>query len=102
MSGRLQASSAVDDPERADFGITIRNTIPTHVGPLTSKPVLQVDTSKAKRAGVSGAEIWVKIVGAQPVDFRSASTWRRTRRRRRRRTTTGPTLGRLRTTGLAG
>jgi len=82
---RLQASTAVDDGERAALGITVPDTTPTPVGPPTTRPVATVDTrqrlrhvigfadegtpsQKSKPAGVIGAEIWVKIGGAAPVD----------------------------------
>ena len=82
---QLQASSAVDDGERAALGITVPDTVPTPSGPPTSRPLATVDcgqrlqhtiafmdestpTSKAKPAGVMGAEIWVKIGDPAPVD----------------------------------
>lgn len=82
---RLQASSAVSDPERASLGITIPDPTSTPAPIPTTKPVAQVDTSqrlrhtiafsdeatptsKAKPAGVNGAEIWVKVGGAAPTD----------------------------------
>jgi len=75
---RLQASPAVDNSERAALGITVPDTEPTPVGPPTSRPLVKVDTrqrlqhtihftdeltptSKAKPAGVSGVEVWVKV-----------------------------------------
>ena len=85
LVGVLQASAAVDDTERKALGITVPDTTPTPVGPPTSRPVVTVDsgqrlqqtiafqdeltpTSKAKPAGVRGAQIWVKIGDPAPVD----------------------------------
>ncbi len=85
LVGVLQASADVDDTERAALGITVPDTKPTPVGPPTSRPVAVVDTSqrlqhtiefvdettltsKAKPAGVRGAQIWVKIGDPPPVD----------------------------------
>ncbi len=85
LVARLQASPAVDDTERQALGITVRDTIPTPVGPPLTRPVASVDTSerlqhtisfadeatptrRAKPAGVRGAQIWVKIGDPAPVD----------------------------------
>ena len=85
LVGVLQASADVDDGERAALGITVPDTKPTPVGPPTSRPVAVVDTSqrlqhtiefvdettlssKAKPAGVRGAQVWVKIGDPPPVD----------------------------------
>ncbi len=85
LVGRLQASAAVDDAERAALGITVPDTIPTPVGPPVTRPVVKVDTSQrlqhtisfadeltptriAKPAGVRGAQVWVKIGDPAPVD----------------------------------
>ncbi len=85
LVGVLQASAEVDDGERAALGITVPDTTPTPVGPPTSRPVVKVDTaqrlqhtiafqdeltptSKAKPAGVRGAQIWVKIGDPAPTD----------------------------------
>ena len=85
LVGRLQASAAVDDTERAALGITVPDTEPTPTGPPTSSPIATVDcrqrlehsidfmdentpTRKAKPAGVMGAEIWVKVDDPPPVD----------------------------------
>ena len=85
LVGQLQASAAVDDTERAALGITVPDSEPTPVGPPTSRPILLTGclqrlqhtvafmdeltpTSKAKPAGVMGAEIWVKVDGPPPVD----------------------------------
>ena len=85
---RLQASSSVDDAERAALGITIRDTIPTAAGGIDTRPIGTVDTSqrlrheirfsdeatptsRAKPAGVMGCEIWVKVAAtgeAPPAD----------------------------------
>jgi hypothetical protein len=81
---RLQAGPTVTDTQRQAMGVTVRDTQPTPVGPPTSRPVGRVDsgqrlrhtvhfadeatpTSKAKPAGATGCEIWVKI-GTAPVD----------------------------------
>jgi hypothetical protein len=85
LVARLQASAAVNDFERQALGITVRDTIPTPVGPPITRPVVSVDTSqrlqhtigfadeatptrKAKPDGVRGAQIWVKIGDPAPVD----------------------------------
>ncbi len=85
LVGRLQASADVDDTERAALGITVPDTKPTPVGPPTTRPVVTVDTSqrlqhtiafadettltsRAKPAGVRGAQIWVKIGDPPPTD----------------------------------
>jgi len=79
---QLQASSDVDDTERAALGITVRDTIRTvAVGGISTRPIGAVDTSqrlrheirfsdeatptrRAKPAGVMGCEIWVKVTAA--------------------------------------
>lgn len=76
---QLQASSAVDDAERAALGITVRDAVRTMAaGGIGSRPIGMVDTSqrlrheirfsdestptsRAKPAGVMGCEIWVKV-----------------------------------------
>lgn len=76
---KLQASSSVDDAERAALGITVPDTIKTMaVGGISTRPIGVVDTSqrlrheirfsdeatptrRAKPAGVMGCEIWVKV-----------------------------------------
>jgi hypothetical protein len=76
---KLQASSSVDDAERAALGITVADTIKTvAVGGISTRPIRVVDTSqrlrheirfsdeatptkRAKPAGVMGCEIWVKV-----------------------------------------
>jgi len=85
LVGQLQASAEVDDTERAALGITVPDTEPTPTGPPTTRPILMAGciqrlqhtiafmdettpTSKAKPAGVMGAEIWVKVDDPSPVD----------------------------------
>ena len=85
LVGQLQASAEVDDTERAALGITVADTVPTPTGPPTTRPLLMAGciqrlqhtiafmdettpTSKAKPAGVLGAEIWVKVDDPPPVD----------------------------------
>jgi hypothetical protein len=75
---RLQASATVTDAQRLAMGITVRDASPTPVGPPTTRPVANIDTSerlrhtvhftdeasptsKAKPAGVMGCEVWVKV-----------------------------------------
>ena len=76
---KLQASSSVDDAERAALGITVADTVKTMaVGGISTRPVGVVDTSqrlrheirfsdestptkRAKPAGVMGCEIWVSV-----------------------------------------
>lgn len=87
---RLQASSAVDDGERAVLGITIPGSNPTPTGAPTTHPMAMVHCSrfqhtlswvdsetarKQKPQGVLGAEIWVAVTVAgaatptNPADF---------------------------------
>lgn len=90
LVARLQASASVSDPERASLGITVPDRTPTPVGPPTTRPVLQVDTSQRlnigvsfadegtptsedKPAGVIGCEIWVKVGGTAPTDLDDCS-----------------------------
>jgi hypothetical protein len=79
---KLQASSMVDDTERAALGITVSDPVRTlETGGIGSRPVGVVDTSqrlrheirftdeatptrRAKPAGVMGCEIWVKVAAA--------------------------------------
>ena len=85
LVARLQASSEVDDAERQALGITVRDTVPTPVGPPETRPVVSIDSSqrlqhtisfadeatptrRAKPAGVRGAQIWVKVGDPAPVD----------------------------------
>lgn len=75
---QLQASSEVDDAERAGLGITIPDKTATPVGGSATRPVGVVDTSqrlrheirffdegnptkRGKPAGIMGCEIWVKV-----------------------------------------
>ena len=77
---QLQASSAVNDTERASLGITVPDTIKTvAIGGISTRPIGAVDTSqrlrheikftdeatptsRAKPDGVMGCEIWVKVL----------------------------------------
>ncbi|MBN1787044.1 MAG: hypothetical protein JW806_01465 [Sedimentisphaerales bacterium] len=79
LVNQLQASSSVDDTERAALGITIRDTVRTmSTGDIDTRPIGAVDTSqrlrheirfsdeatptsRAKPAGIMGCEIWVKV-----------------------------------------
>jgi hypothetical protein len=84
LVGRLQASPAVTDPQRQALSITVASGTRTAAPTPTSRPVASLDTSqrlqhtisfvdelmptsRAKPAGVSGCEIWMKI-GSAPVD----------------------------------
>ncbi len=85
FTGQVQANPSTTDVQRAALGITIADTTPTPVGPPTTRPVLEVDTSqrlqitvsfrdefatdKAKPEGVSGCEIWTKIGDPAPLDL---------------------------------
>lgn len=84
-SGQIQANPATTDVQRAALGITVADTEPTPVGPPSTRPVLEADTSqrlevkvhfrdefavdKAKPAGVRGCEIWTKVGDPAPVDL---------------------------------
>ena len=89
---RIQAQppAIVTDAERAAAGLTVPDSNPTPVGAPTTAPVGTIDTaqrlqhtvhfrdattpnSKAKPAGVSGCEIWMKIGTPPPVDPRDLS-----------------------------
>jgi len=86
---QLQASTDVDDSERAALGITVPDTTPTiSSGGIDTRPIGVVDTSqrlrheirfsdeatptkRAKPAGAMGCEIWVKVAAqgeAPPAD----------------------------------
>jgi hypothetical protein len=81
----LQANPALTDEQRASMGLPIRDATRTRVAVPTTRPVGQVDTSqrlqhtiswrdesapnsKAKPAGVRGAEIWLYIGPTPPSD----------------------------------
>jgi hypothetical protein len=76
---RLQASTAVNDAERAALGITVPDQTATPVAAPVSRPLVSVETRqrlqhtinftdeatptrKTKPAGVIGAEIWLKAL----------------------------------------
>jgi hypothetical protein len=82
---RLQSSATVKDSHRQSLGLNVRSTNRTAVGEPTSRPVATIDTSqrlqhtisfvdeltpgnRAKPAGVSGCEVWVKVGGTAPTD----------------------------------
>jgi hypothetical protein len=82
---RIQAAPAVIPAAKAAAGISVPDTKPTPTTPPTTSPTATVDTrerlrhtihfrdsttptSKAKPAGVHGAEIWMKIGTPAPVD----------------------------------
>lgn len=81
---RLQASTVVNDGERASLGINVRAT-PGPIGPPTTSPICSIEcgarlqqtlrfvdsatpTRKAKPAGVLGVEIWNKVGTTPPVN----------------------------------
>lgn len=79
LAQRIQNAPNVTDAQRAELGLTVRQTSTTPTGPPDSRPVLEIDTSeplrhkvkfydnvmetKGKPDGVKGAEIWCKIGG---------------------------------------
>ena len=82
---KIQATPTVNSGAKAAAGITVPDTTPTPSGPPTTSPTATVDTrerlqhtihfrdattptSKAKPAGVRGAEIWMKVGTPAPVD----------------------------------
>lgn len=86
LVNRLQASSAVSDPEKEALGIPVRDKVRSPIGAPTSRPLGSADTSqrlrvtvsfvdettptnRAKPDGVFGCEVWVKIGGAAPLDL---------------------------------
>jgi hypothetical protein len=79
---RLQASSVVNDAEKASLGITVAQT-PAPIGPPTTAPQVSIEcgnrlqqvlrfvdsatpTRKAKPPGVLGVEIWNKVGTTPP------------------------------------
>ncbi len=85
FSGQIQSNPATTDIQRSALGITVPDDTPTPVGPPTTRPVLEADTSqrlqikvafrdefatdKAKPAGVRGCEIWTKVGDPAPLDL---------------------------------
>ncbi len=82
---QTQSAPGVTDSDRAQLGVTIRDTEPTAPAAPATRPVAQVDTgqrlrhtlmvtdemtptSRAKPKGVSHYEVWVKVGDAPPVD----------------------------------
>ncbi len=78
VAQRIQGFPNTSDAHRAGLGITVRDAVPTPVGPPTTRPLVRVDFSKrlqhriaysdeatptrrAKPSGVMGAEVWVNI-----------------------------------------
>lgn len=85
MVQRLQTAGTVSNAQRQSLGVTPRSTTRTEAAEPTSRPVATVDTSqrlqhtisfvdelspttRAKPAGISGCEVWVKVGGEAPVD----------------------------------
>ena len=86
----IQNNPAVTDEQRLLMGLPVRDTTRTRVPAPTTKPVVEIKTgqhfqqvlhwrdeaqpkSKAKPAGVRGAQIWMWVganVPADPADFR--------------------------------
>jgi len=83
LVARIQANNSVDDAARAAAGIPVRDTTKTPAAVPTSAPSATIDAgrrwqhtvhfrddqtpnSKAKPAGVRGAEIWMKIGDPAP------------------------------------
>lgn len=77
----------VGDAHRAAMNLTVTDTVKTSVGVPTSHPVAEIETSqkllhiihfrdeftpnsKAKPDGVQTAQIWIKIGGAPPIDYK--------------------------------
>lgn len=75
---RINANSAVTDQQRADYGLTVRKTVPTPIPAPTSYPILglrsatpgiqtlqyqdsDLGTGKAKPFGVTGVEIFRSV-----------------------------------------
>ena len=85
LTRRIQADPAVAAELKAGAGITVPDTIATAAATPATRPVVSVDTSqrlqhtigfadeatptsKAKPAGVRGAQIWVKVGDPAPLD----------------------------------
>jgi hypothetical protein len=86
LVNQTQAAPATTDADREAMQLTVRDSTSTPVAAPTSHPTLSVDTSerlrhvvrfmdsvvlkRGKPAGVFGCELWHKLGGAPPVDFR--------------------------------
>lgn len=84
LAQRIQTNPNVQNSDRQSLGMNVRSTTRTATAAPTSRPVATVDTrqrlqhtisfvdentpgSRAKPAGVSGCEVWMKI-GTAPTD----------------------------------
>ncbi|HEX8138350.1 MAG TPA: hypothetical protein VF544_12230 [Pyrinomonadaceae bacterium] len=82
---RIQGQPTLTDAQRAEMGISLRETPRTETGVPTTRPIATVDTSqrlrhtinftdettpnsRAKPGGVMGCEIWVKVGDPAPTD----------------------------------
>jgi hypothetical protein len=85
LAARIQTTPTVSNAHRESLQITVRSTARTAVSAPETRPLATIDTrqrlqhtinfvdeltptSRAKPAGVSGCEIWVKVDGPPPVD----------------------------------
>lgn len=83
IGGQLQRKSTVTDTQRQAMGLPVHDTTKTPVAPITTKPVLKIETdqrlrhtirftdestptSRRKPAGAIGLELWMKRGGAAP------------------------------------
>lgn len=83
IAGQLQKKSTVTDTQRQAMGLPVHDTTKTPVAPITTKPVLKIETdqrlrhtirftdestptSRRKPAGAIGLELWMKRGGAAP------------------------------------
>ncbi|MBI3945553.1 MAG: hypothetical protein HY321_06525 [Armatimonadetes bacterium] len=90
LTAQIQIAPGATDSMRAALGITIRDTTPTPVPAPTTRPVAQIDssqrlrhviafadegtpTSRAKPAGVTGCQVWVKLGDPAPSDPKEMS-----------------------------
>lgn len=81
-----QAYPGTTNTLRNDFGMTVRDAVPTPIGAPTSKPVVNVErilnaehvlrirdeatpTSNAKPDGAIGAEVWMKVGPGEPASI---------------------------------
>ena len=83
VGGQLQSNPAVTDTQRQAMGLPVHDTIKTPVAPITTRPVLKIETeqrlrhtirftdestptSRRKPAGAIGLELWMKRGGPPP------------------------------------
>lgn len=83
IGGELQKKTTVTDTQRQAMGLPVHDTTKTPVAPITTRPLLKIETdqrlrhtlrftdestpnSRAKPKGAIGLELWMKRGGAAP------------------------------------